>query len=66
MFLVVDKSDDELMHCIPKDNADPVRLVVPKICFLVAVAQQLSLDSFRFQPCIGSCAGLAVNPVYWK
>jgi hypothetical protein len=63
---VVDKGDDELLHCVPAENNDPCRLVVPKIALLVAVAEHLSLPCIAFQPCIGSCAGVAVLPEFWQ
>jgi exopolyphosphatase/guanosine-5'-triphosphate,3'-diphosphate pyrophosphatase len=65
----VGKSDAELQHLVDFEFADPVCLVVPKLCLFHSVAAHLArkrLKSVRFQPCIGSCAGLLVTEGLWR
>ena len=63
------KTDSELQYLIDFEFADPVSLIVPKLCLFHVVALHLArkrLRTVRFQPCIGSCAGLLVTEGLWR
>merc|ERR1712014_456171 len=59
---VTDKTDEELLpDAGVSEYSDPPNMVVPRIALFLAVALHLQLGNVQFQPCIGSCAGLAVS-----
>eukprot|EP01062_Namystynia_karyoxenos_P021950 TRINITY_DN18391_c0_g4_i1.p1 TRINITY_DN18391_c0_g4~~TRINITY_DN18391_c0_g4_i1.p1 ORF type:complete len:338 (+),score=100.46 TRINITY_DN18391_c0_g4_i1:84-1097(+) len=54
-------SDLEASYAPPPTGRDPVAMLVPKLCLLVAVMEHLQLDAVTFQPTIGSCAGMMLD-----
>lgn len=59
---VVGRSEADLAaaYCA-KDLSDPASFVVPKMALLLAVMGACELPQVRFQPAIGSCAGILVS-----
>ena len=62
----VHKTDGELDFARDFENADPVTLLVPKLCLLVAVMRKASLNSVFPVHCIGSCIGILTSEQYWS
>lgn len=60
-----DKSDEELLPFLDFPFADPVSLVVPKLCLLYAVMKHLDINRTYPVVSIGSCAGLLISNKYW-
>ena len=41
------------------------QLVVPKLCLMTAVMEQLEITTLTYQSACGSCAGLLVHDHFW-
>ena len=55
----IDKSDTELSAYLQH------QMVVPKLCLMIAVMEQLDITTLTYQPACGSCAGLLVHDHFW-
>eukprot|EP00041_Stephanoeca_diplocostata_P013272 m.232502 g.232502 ORF g.232502 m.232502 type:complete len:373 (-) comp19277_c0_seq2:244-1362(-) len=63
---VVGHTDNELAaQWCTKDNSDPPKFVVTKLCLLCAVMELLHIRRVRFVPVIGCCAGVLVSEKYF-
>lgn len=60
-----EKTDQELLPFLNFPFADPVSLVVPKLCLLYAVICHLNIEETCPVVSIGSCAGLLISNKYW-
>ena len=59
------KTDAELDFARDFENADPVTLLVPKLCLLVAVMRKAAMRSILPVHCVGSCIGILTSEQYW-
>lgn len=61
----VDRSDEYLQKYLAFPNADPVTIVVPKLCLLYSVMKLTRIGKVKAVNCIGSCAGILITDRFY-
>lgn len=61
----VDRSDEYLQKYLVFPNADPVTIVVPKLCLLYSVMKVTRIGKVKAVNCIGSCAGILITDRFY-
>ena len=56
---LIGKRDEELVAYLQH------QMVVPKLCLMTAVMEQLEITTLTYQPACGSCAGMLVHDHFW-
>lgn len=59
-------TDDELCKYVNFKFSDGPKLVVPKLCLLVAVLRHTGIQRVETVMCIGSCTGLICEEQFWR
>ena len=59
-------SDNELCQYVNFQYSDGPKVVVPKLCLLVAVMRHTGIQRVSTVKCIGSCVGVICNELFWE
>jgi hypothetical protein len=62
---VLDKSDADLVFLVDFPHADPVEVIVPKLCLLATMTRHLQPVRVSPVAAVGSCAGVLALPSFW-
>lgn len=64
--ICLNSSDDELCKFVNFQYSDGPKIVVPKLCLLVAVMRYLQIEYVSTVKCTGSCSGVIVDNRFWR
>jgi hypothetical protein len=62
----LDSSDEILCKFVNFQYSDGPKIIVPKLCLLVAVMRFLNLNYVSTVKCTGSCSAVAVDQRFWR
>jgi hypothetical protein len=66
LLTCLDSTDEVLCKFVNFQYSDGPKIIVPKLCLLVAVMRYLKIDYVSTVKCTGSCSGVITDNRFWK